>query len=132
MAANKPITDEEREFIRAMFPQMSVAKIAEKLGRSRTGVNDVVRKENLREKCARPPVKSNAKRESPDGPLERLEELRDMLRAALGSAEPKEMPSLAREYRATMDAIEKFEGGGGDDAAAFDALAASIAKRMSS
>ena len=132
MAANKSITDEEREFIRAMFPQMNAAKIAAKLGRSRSGVNNIIRAENLREKCARSPRKRDAETGAASSSIERLEELRDMLRVALESAEPREMPGLAREYRATLDAIEKIEGGGEDDAtAAFDAIASSIARRMS-
>lgn len=129
---SEPITDVEREFVRAMFPHMSVARIAEKLGRSRTAINNIVRNENLRERCECMHEGGVSDTEAPDSVLGRLEELRDMLRGALGNAEPREMASLAREYRATMEAMEKIEGGSGDDAAAFDALAASIAKRMPS
>ncbi|MFQ9179659.1 MAG: hypothetical protein ACLR3C_06875 [Eggerthella lenta] len=33
-----------------------------------------------------------------------------MLRASLKAAAPKEMAGLAREYRATVEAIERMEG----------------------
>ena len=62
-----------------------------------------------------------------------MKELHGMLRNALAVAAPREMAGLAREYRATVEAIERMEGGAGDEEAnALDVVAKSIAMRMSS
>ncbi|MEG2533766.1 MAG: hypothetical protein RSB04_12225 [Gordonibacter sp.] len=133
MTAKGPVTDTEREFVRSMFPQLGVAKIAEKLGRSRPCINNIVRAENLREKCKQQAPPDNDGSDAPDSALSRLKELREMLRRSIKEASAKEMPGLAREYRATVELIDKMEGGSEDDtSAAFDTLAKSIAQRMSS
>lgn len=133
MAPKGPVTEMERDYVRARFAQMSVAEIARNMGRSRACVYSIADREGLREKCKRETVESGSPAVAPDGTLARLKELRDMLRKALEGAEPREMPALAREYRATVEAIEKMEGGADDDAAnALDAVAKSIALRMPS
>ena len=69
-----------------------------------------------------------------DGPsaLERLWELRDLLRRALFEAPPGSVAAIAREYRATVEAIEKAEGGEGDGASsALDTLASAISAKLS-
>lgn len=132
MPSKGPVTEIEREYVRAKFPQMSVAEIARRMGRSRACVNGVVRREGLREPCKRKPADPASEGAAPQDPLSRLKELRDMLRKSLKEASPKEMASLAREYRATVEAIGKMEGGDDDEAAcALDAVAKSIAMRMS-
>lgn len=48
--------------------------------------------------------------------LERLEELRDDLKALMDRASSRAYPSLARQYRETLREIDEIEGGlEGDD-----------------
>ena len=125
--ARRPITDEEREFVRAAFPQLGVTEIARKLGRSRTAVNEIVRRERLRET-----VRDEGGGEPPGGAVVRLEELRDALREAMLKAPTAQIAGIAREYRATIEAIERMEGGDGDgSSAAIEAIARSISQKMS-
>lgn len=126
--ALRPITDEEREFVRAAFPQLGVTEIARKLGRSRTAVNEIVRRERLRET-----VRDEGGGEPPGGgAVVRLEELRDALREAMLKAPTAQIAGIAREYRATIEAIERMEGGDGDgSSAAIEAIARSISQKMS-
>lgn len=51
----------------------------------------------------------------PETTAERLVELRGMLRAALNDAPPQAVAGLAREYRATIEEIDRLEGGDGGD-----------------
>lgn len=133
MRSKGPVTEMEREYVRAKFPQMSVVEIAKNMGRSRACVNNIVAKEGLREKCKRQVSIEAPVAGAPDDPLSRLKALRGMLRNALAVAAPREMAGLAREYRATVEAIERMEGGAGDEeASALDVVAKSIAMRMSS
>lgn len=133
MASKGPVTEVEREYVRSRFPQLGVAEMARIMGRSRMCVNNIVRHEGLRDRCNPKPEASARVADEPDGTLSRLEELRDTLRASLLSAGPRELPGLAREYRATVETIKKMEGGPDDEAAsALDAVAKSIASRMSS
>lgn len=133
MRSKGPITEMERDYVRSKFPQLSVADIAENMGRSRACVNGIVKKEGLREKCKRETSTGEAGGTVADDPLSRLKELRGMLKSSLAVAAPREMAGLAREYRATVEAIERMEGGSDDEAAsALDAVAKSIALRMSS
>lgn len=126
--ARRSITDEEREFVRAAFPQLGVTEIARKLGRSRTAVNEIVRRERLRET-----VRDEGGGEPPGGgAVVRLEELRDALREAMLKAPTAQIAGIAREYRATIEAIERMEGGDGDgSSAAIEAIARSISQKMS-
>lgn len=133
MAAKGPVTEMEREYIRSKFPQLSVAQIAKNLGRSRSAVNKVVKTEALRsapvrEECPEPAEKDG---EPPDT-VSRLKELRDLLRDALRVAQPRETAALAREYRATCEAIDRMEGDTDDPKAiAIDEIGASIARSLS-
>lgn len=131
-AASGPVTDLEREYVRSKFPQMSVAEIAKNLDRSRVCINNIVKKEGLRESCKQDTFTTTVYTEVPESTLTRLRELRDMLRESLLKAAPKEMPGIAREYRATVELIERMEGGCEDNAeSALDTIAQSIANRMS-
>ena len=95
--------------------------------------NSIVGKDGLRETCKRQARADADEASAPEDPLSRLKELRDMLRASLKAAAPKEMAGLAREYRATVEAIERMEGDPDDEAAAaIDSIAKSIAARMPS
>lgn len=128
----------ELDYIRSKYGVISVSQIARNLGRSRSIVSRIVNREGLAKKtddgagASCPRVSTNAGDAPPDA-LGRLKELRDILRDSLRGATPKETAALAREYRATVEAIERMEGDPTDDAAiALDAVASSIARRMPS
>lgn len=127
-----PLTEAEREYVRSHFPQLGVTAIARNLGRGRSAINKVVKDEGLRERDVREPSSPKVGGVRDDA-LGRLKELRDILRRQLEVAGPKETAALAREYRATVESIERMEGDPTDDAAiALDAVASSIARRMPS
>lgn len=128
----QPLDENERDFIRATFPQLSVSAIAERLGRSRETVNKFVRDEGLREGRQKEPAPQPDPGPAPEGTAARLTELRDRLRAALMEASPKEVAPLAREYRATLLELERMEGGKDDPASvALDAISERIARKLS-
>ena len=133
MGSAKRLTTDEREIIRALYPSYSLSDIARKLNRSRTTVAKAVAEEGLRERAAKPDAPEPVSEASGDAALPRMRELRDRLRRAMFEAPPSAMAALAREYRATIETIERMEGGDGDAAAAaLDALAGSIASKLSS
>ena len=120
MAWSKPFSAEETEFIRESFPQLSPATIAQRLGRSTRGVEKKVAELGLRESRARA---SFAPDPPPDrgagagqrGRLADLVELRGVLRnALLADIDPRALPKIAAEYRATIDEIARIEGDGED------------------
>lgn len=137
MPSGKRITEPERDMIRALFPKYGVAGTAKAIGRSRTAVNNIVRSEGLRAD-----VRKDAPRDPPGAvdsgagdksTLDRLKDLRDSLLGAMTYATAGSMAGLAREYRATLEAIERLEGGDGDGtSAALDTIARSIASKLSS
>lgn len=127
----------ELDYIRSKYGIISVSQIARNLGRSRSIVSRIVSREGLSAKAKEAATKGEAapagSRDAPPDALGRLKELRDILRDSLQGATPKETAALAREYRATVEAIERMEGDPTDDAAiALDAVASSIARRMPS
>lgn len=136
MGSARRVTTDERQIIRALWPSYGVSDIARKLGRSRNTVAKVITQEGLRgaaQEPAQPPAAAPAPADG-DGPsaLERLWELRDLLRRALFEAPPGSVAAIAREYRATVEAIEKAEGGEGDGASsALDTLASAISAKLS-
>lgn len=138
MANKGRMTRGELDYIRSKYGIISVSQIARNLGRSRTIVSRIVNREGLRDKAkdAAGGGGKTAPNRPGDAPLDalgRLKELRDILRDSLRGATPKETAALAREYRATVEAIERMEGDPTDDAAiALDAVASSIARRMPS
>lgn len=136
MGSPKRVTTDERQIIRALWPSYGVSDIARKLGRSRNTVAKVIRQEGLRDAAQGPaqPVAAASPPGERGGPsaLERLRELRDLLRRALFEAPPGSVAAIAREYRATVEAIEKAEGGEGDGASSgLDALASAISAKLS-
>lgn len=127
------MTEAEREYIRSKFGTLTNAQIARNLGRSRSVVSRIVSEEGLRARDAgERPEGERPPGEEPADTLSRLKELRDQLRDALKVAQPRETAALAREYRATLETIDRMEGDPTDEAAsALDAIAGSIARRMS-
>lgn len=136
MAGKGRVTEGEREYIRSKIGQLSVTKIAKNLGRSRSIVSKIVSDEGLRKKAVETastePAPGGAPPPGPADTLGRLKELRDMLRDALKVAQPRETAALAREYRATVEAIDRMEGDPDDPKAiAIDEIGASIARSLS-
>ncbi len=138
-----PWTEAERRFVREAYPGLGPAAIARKLGRSRSGVCALVAKMKESGEIAAP-ESMRASTEGggyglPDPACEggrqdtvgRLRWVRDLLQRQLLEAEPTQAARLAKEYRDTVEAIERMEsaeGGGADDG--LDALAGAIARKL--
>lgn len=124
---SKPFTEVEEAYVRERWGQLTAIEIAEKLGRSRRGVENLAKRLGLAAPRARvnagvpqdslPAVMRREERgrepEEPDK-LEDLRWLRRQLRRQLADAGPQTAPKLAREYRETLDAIERAEVDDGD------------------
>lgn len=130
------MTDEEREFILVTSDQLSATAIAKKLGRSVPFVTKHMRELGLevgafgKRKQPAPveppqPLRLVPPASEPDR-LERLVELRGILHRQMLDAEPKSVAAISREYRATMDEIDRLQGGSGSGRSALDELIASI------
>lgn len=132
-----PLSEEELAFVRASYAELGPTECARRLGRSRQTVYRVARAEGLRKAEARPPEPDRPPPRAPDrradGPAtsERLHELRDRLHDALLAAEPKEIAGIARVYLATLESIDRTEGGADDEGTlALDAIGRSVARHM--
>lgn len=146
MGKVKPISQVEKDFVRNNYPAKSISEIARSLGRSRSCVYKIIKTEKLAEKHCEsagelirgPWGKSVQDRrdfvnDSRPSDIQRLHELRDLLQEALKEAGPREMAAIAREYRATIEVIQRIEGEEGSDAEdGLSALAAAITQKMSS
>lgn len=137
-----PWTAEERRFVRDAYPALGPAAIAERLGRSRSGVCGLVRRmkesgeiaapESVREGV--PGVAYGPPPDCPDGSQDTIGCLRwtrDRLARSLQESEPTQAARLAKEYRETVEAIgrmEASEANGRDDA--LDAIVRGIAERI--
>ena len=144
MAWSKPIAVDEEQFIREACGQLSAVDMAARLGRSRSAIYATMKRLGLRPPRARAEEDAhdvqelvNEPRRAPaDNQLDALLELRDILRLALLDAGPQSIPKVAREYRETLDEIERLRDGGdsgadrGEDA--FDALLGAIGRKLSS
>ena len=128
MGKNRRLNERERRDIVEMFPQLGVTETARRVGCSKSSVQRVWAQEGPPPEATQKPYPT----EEPQTKLERLVELRGMLRAAMNDAPPQAMSSLAREYRETMEQIDRMEGGGSGDPvdSALDSIAARIAAKM--
>ena len=135
MGSAKRVTTDEREIVRALWPSYGVSDIARKIGRSRNTVAKVIDQEGLRGLAKEPAHPASPAAPPPDDedrPLDRLRELRGVLRRNLFEAPPGSVAGIAREYRATVEAIERLEGGDGDGAtSALDTIASAISAKLS-
>ena len=125
----KPWTAEEREFVRNAYPALGPAAIAKKLMRSRSGVCALIKrmKESGEIASAASTERTAAggvsapPADAPDGrqdTLGRLRWVRQIIERQLYDAEPSQAARLAKEYRETVEEIERLEGaeeGGSDD-----------------
>lgn len=137
MSWSKPFTEDEITFVRESFGQLSPAEMAQRLGRSKRGVNNLISRLGLRaSQKAEEPAPAPPRQAASGSQLDALLELRDILRLALLDAGPQSIPKVAREYRETLDEIERLRDGGesgpgrGEDA--FDALLGAIGRKLSS
>lgn len=146
MGKVKPISQVEKDFVRNNYPAKSISEIARSLGRSRSCVYKIIKSEKLAKKHCEsagelirgPWGKSVQDRrdfvnDSHPSDIQRLHELRDLLQEALREASHREMAAIAREYRATIEVIQRIEGEEASDAEdGLNALAAAITQKMSS
>ena len=104
------------EYIRAHHGSMSLREIAGACGVSASTVSRRARALGLSgggvAREAAPAGHRNAPPDVGAGRLERLEEVRDMLRAALPEAGASALPRVSAEYRAVLAEIEELEGAG--------------------
>ena len=121
----KPWTADEREFVKNAYPALGPAAIAKKLKRSRSGVCALIKRmkesgeiatdestgESVGASLSAPPA------DGPDGrqdTLGRLRWVRQIIERQLYDAEPSQAARLAKEYRETLEQIERIEGAGED------------------
>lgn len=136
MAPPGPITREEIDYANAVRGMLPVAEIARNLGRSRPSVYKMFDggepPERVNDGPGSGPGRGDGGEGGEAGSLERLKWLRERLRSALAEADPKTIPALAREYRATIEAIERIEGDGGDELSdAIGTIGAALASKLS-
>ena len=136
---------EDREFVRNVYPALGPAAIAEKLGRSKSGVCRVIKEmketgelpsgEHVGESTKRPtPGSGNGLVFEADGEpqdtLSRLKWVRDLLERQLRDSEPTSAARLAKEYRDTVEAIGRMEAADGDSDDVVGSFAALIAQKL--
>ena len=128
MGKNRPLTAAERRGIIEMFPQLGVTETARRMGCSKSTVQRIWKQDGTTAEVTHRAYPTT----EPQTKLERLIELRGILRAAMNDAPPQAMSSLAREYRETMEQIDRLEGGSDGDpvSSALDSIAARIASKM--
>lgn len=129
MGRFKPLSKAEKMFIEDNYPRMTKSAIADALERNPSTIGRYVADNDL---DSRPVATVAARAGKPRcmTRLERLQDLRDMLLQAMALAQPREMAAIAREYRATIESIERLEGSDDGEPDGLSALAASIAERM--
>lgn len=129
VATAQRLSDAERRFIVEHFEQLGPSECARRAGCSRETVRRVWKASGG---APRKKARSESARGEPGTDLERLEEARGLLRAAMRDAPPNVLAGLVREYRETCRCITQMEGGDHADPAtrAVDAVLESIASRM--
>lgn len=121
MAWSDPFTKKELRYIEEHYSQMTAAEIAEKLGRSRSGIKKKIREMGLTKSasCARVVSPEAIESAEDDGNendrLSALTTLSNILRNAIAEANPSQLPKLSAEYREVLAEIDALNGGGGGD-----------------
>lgn len=136
MAFSKPLTNEEREYIRSsLLEKLPKEKIAENIGRSVRTVQKIASEMKEEIEAANkariytitPQVVTNsygdAKRQDTYG---RLCEVREILRSNLLGCEPQQVASIAKAYRETLQDITEIEGKYRNEPQAADPIAARL------
>lgn len=136
---------EDRAFVKDVYPALGPAAIAEKLGRSKSGVCRVIKE--MKETGELPSDGfggESMKHSIPDGgnglvfetdgepqdTLSRLKWLRDLLERQLRDSEPTQAARLAKEYRDTVEAIGRMEAADGNGEDVVGSFAALIAQKL--
>lgn len=137
-----PLTAQERKFIENAYPALGPAAIARKLGRSRSGVCYVIKQlkdsgaiesNPATSETANDGVPESPPRDSGDGKqdtLGRLRWVRSLLEKQLYDAEPSSAARLAKEYRDTIEAIDRLERDGGGENDIIGQFADVLAQRL--
>lgn len=131
----------EKEFIKNSYQCLSSRAISKKLGRSRTGVDKIIRQmieageltPKVVTETSTADVPVSPPRDSGDGKqntLGRLRWVRSLLERQLYDAEPTTAARLAKEYRDTLEAIERLEQEGGGENDVIVQFADVLAKRL--
>lgn len=113
MAWSKPLDDDEIEFIKTSWPQLSAPEIARRMGRSRRTVDRHLEALGLKARQAPANVGRARVGAEAGGRLAELYELKSILRATLtGDVDPRSIAKVSSEYRevlAEIDALESEE-----------------------
>ena len=130
MGKVRKLTDSERRTIVELFPKLGVTETARRVGCSKSSVQRVWAADGPADKAER--CHGTPDGMQPETTVERLTELRGILRAALNDAPPHAVAGLAREYRETIEELDRLEGGDGGDPidCALDSIAERIAAKM--
>lgn len=132
----------EREFVRNAYPALGPAAIAKKLNRSRSGVCKLIKEmkdAGAIESTEAP--RNGAPRAVPETPphdseggsqdtLGRLRWVRSILERQLYEAEPTTAARLAKEYRDTVETIDRLEQAGGGENDLIGQFADAIAAKL--
>jgi DNA-binding transcriptional regulator LsrR (DeoR family) len=138
-----PWTADERAFVINAYPALGPAAIAKKLGRSRSGICKLIAElketgaiesteaSRIAAPAAPPASPPHDAEDGRQDTLGRLRWVRSLLERQLYDAAPTTAARLAKEYRDTIDAIDKLEREGGEDGNdIIGQLADSIARRI--
>lgn len=144
MGWSKPFDEIEIAYIKESWPRLSSEEIGRKLGRSKRGVNKVISRLGLRERCvptrapeedarategappaAPPPMPAPGEAEQDE--LAELREIKRVLKRTLrDDISPKDMPKLSAELREVIRRISELEGGADGDGGTMAGGAGSI------
>lgn len=103
------MTEEELEYIRAVYPKLGPSEIARRLGRSLSAVKSRIKQMGLKKSESPFAVVSVKQKGESQSTYERLLELREILKDQLVDAPSNCIASLSKEYRAVLKDIEAFE-----------------------
>lgn len=122
MTWSKPLSEIELAYIEKSWPRLSCAEIAEKLGRSKRGVENAVSRMGLREPRAPAGETARARADAGDpeeeGRDDGLDELTELLmlkraqKRQIREAGPQSLPRLSAEFRETVKRIDELRNGG--------------------
>lgn len=118
MTWSKPLSEIELAYIEKSWPRLSCAEIAEKLGRSKRGVENAVSRMGLREPRAPAGETARARADDEDAKDDERDELAELLmlkraqKRQIREAGPQSLPRLSAEFRETVKRIDELRNGG--------------------
>lgn len=107
MSRGKPFTEDEIEYIQSMYPRVGPTEIARRLNRSVGGIKRQIKVLGLQP--YKPMPEMEVKEAEPPTTLERLIELRAVLRRQMLECPIHSLPGISREYRGVIADIERLE-----------------------